>query len=85
MALMVKLVFYGFPRRQIWAIMRSTRIGKWQESGEHYRGAQGAPLRTRRDSPVPRHRKTDHGRPHLAAWQNGALGHLPIARVQSSL
>lgn len=37
MALMVKLVFYGFPPDQIWGIMDSAGIGKWEQSPEHYR------------------------------------------------
>lgn len=37
MALMVKLVYYGFCQADIWRIMDSARIGKWQESHEQYR------------------------------------------------
>ena len=37
MALMVKLVFYGFSQARIWEIMESSKIGKWQESAEGYR------------------------------------------------
>jgi hypothetical protein len=37
MALMVKLVFYGFGPDQIWELMDSAQIGKWQQSPEAYR------------------------------------------------
>ena len=37
MALMVKLVWYGFDQNRIWEIMQSSGIGKWQESPERYR------------------------------------------------
>lgn len=37
MALMIKLVFYGFPPEQIWELMHSAGIGKWQEGPEKYR------------------------------------------------
>ena len=34
---MVKLVWYAFSPEQIWQIMGSAGIGKWQESREGYR------------------------------------------------
>jgi len=37
MALMVKLVYYGFSQPRIWQIMESSRIEKWQESHEQYK------------------------------------------------
>ena len=36
-ALVNKLVFYGFNREQISEIMKSCKIGKWQEKGDSYR------------------------------------------------